>query len=217
MVDFLYLHGFASSPISQKATYFRDRTAEIGLNLVIPDLNQGDFFNLSLTRQIQQCGVLLEESGAIGIIGSSFGGLTAAWLGEKYLQVKHLILLAPAFQFAQVWLPRLGDQYQQWREQGQLAVYHYGYEQQLPLSFRFVEDLQTYSEATLQRPIPTLICHGRHDETIPVQVSRDYAQTRPWVELIELDSDHTLMESLETLWHMMKPRLIQAIALAETP
>ncbi|MDG2992140.1 alpha/beta fold hydrolase [Candidatus Synechococcus calcipolaris G9] len=212
MVNFLYLHGFASSPLSTKSSYFRDRAAEIGINLLIPDLNQGDFFNLTLTRQINQCTALLEDSGAIGIIGSSFGGLTAAWLGERHPQIKHLILLAPAFQFAQVWLPRLGDQYEQWRTQGELPIYHYGKEAFLPLGFPFVEDLMSYSETELQQPIPTLIIHGRQDETIPVQVSRDYAQTRPWVDLIEIDGDHKFIENLETLWQEMKPRLTQAIA-----
>lgn len=212
MVSFLYLHGFASSPQSTKASYFRDRAAEMGINLWIPDLNQGDFFNLSLTRQIHQCTALLAESGAIGIIGSSFGGLTAAWLGERHPQVNHLILLAPAFQFAQVWLPRLGDQYQQWRTQGELAIYHHGKEAWLPLSFRFVEDLASYSETELQRPIPTLIIHSRQDEIIPVQVSRDYAHTRPWVDLREIDGDHALMENLEDIWQSIQPRLIDAIA-----
>ncbi|WP_232288151.1 YqiA/YcfP family alpha/beta fold hydrolase [Nodularia spumigena] len=41
--DYIYLHGFASSPKSAKAQNIRDRFAEIQTKLKIPDLNAGDF------------------------------------------------------------------------------------------------------------------------------------------------------------------------------
>jgi len=53
-MEYIYLHGFASSPKSSKAQYLRDRFAEINLNLNVLDLNQEDFSNLTLTRQIEQ-------------------------------------------------------------------------------------------------------------------------------------------------------------------
>ncbi len=50
---YIYLHGFASSPSSTKAQYLRARFASLQINLNIPDLNQGDFSHLTLTRQLQ--------------------------------------------------------------------------------------------------------------------------------------------------------------------
>lgn len=202
MSVYIYLHGFASSPQSTKARYLRDRCQEIGLDLMILDLNQGDFAHLTLTRQLQQVEELINSSSEpITLIGSSFGGLTAAWLGQRNLRVQRLLLLAPAFNFLQHWLPKLSQvQLQQWQDSGYLPVYHYGEKQIIPLHYEFVRDAHQYHEQQLQRPLPTLILHGIHDEVIPVQASRDYAYSRSWVKLRELDSDHSLADVLPQIW-----------------
>ncbi|MGF1498917.1 MAG: YqiA/YcfP family alpha/beta fold hydrolase [Elainellaceae cyanobacterium] len=199
---YLYLHGFASSPKSAKAQALRQRFRSRGLDLIIPDLNQADFLNLTLTRQIQQVQAQLPPPPeASVVIGSSFGGLTAAWLGETCPTVERLILLAPAFGFMEHWLPKLGPiQIQQWRQTGVFRVYHYGEQAMMPLSYRFVTDFAQYPDSALRRSRPTLIFHGRYDEVIPIQASRRYASDRPWVTLMELDSDHSLANSLETIW-----------------
>jgi hypothetical protein len=105
--EYIYLHGFASSPQSSKAQYLRDRFSQWGLNLNILDLNGGDFSRLTLTRQIQQTQAIFPPAHIpVTVIGSSFGGLTAAWLAEKCPQIQRLILLAPAFGFLEHWLPK---------------------------------------------------------------------------------------------------------------
>lgn len=198
---YIYLHGFASSPSSAKAQEFADRFRAIDLPLLIPDLNQPSFTDLTLTRQIQQTQILFPPAPqSVTLIGSSFGGLTAAWVAQQQ-QVARIVLLAPAFGFLKHWLPRLGSQtVQQWRSTGTLSVYHYGEKQQIPLSYQFVEDASQYDESQLQRSIPTLILHGRHDDVIPVQASRDFAIDRPYVKLIELDSDHALTDVMPKIW-----------------
>ncbi len=199
--QYVYLHGFGSSPHSAKAKYFRSRFQSVGVPLQIPDLNQPDFTHLTLTRQIQQVEALIQSAPAVTLIGSSLGGLTAAWVGERNPQVDRLVLLAPAFGFLNHWLPRLGDaKLTQWQTQTTLPVYHYGSQTELPLDYRFLADFHPYDDTTLQRPIPTLILHGIHDDTIPVAASRAYAQARSWVTLRELDSDHTLANVISQLW-----------------
>ncbi|WP_071518389.1 YqiA/YcfP family alpha/beta fold hydrolase [Geitlerinema sp. PCC 9228] len=199
---YIYLHGFASGPQSRKARYLSDRFADWGYPLTIPDLNQGDFYHLTLTRQLQQVAALLPQSPQTAtLIGSSFGGLTAAWLAEKYPQVRQIILLAPAFQFLDCWLPTLSPKDRHtWQTEGKLSVYHHAYQQPLPLHHRFLTDLRSYRESQLQRPVPTLLLHGRHDEVISIEVSRQFAKTRSWVTLQELDSDHALVNVLPEIW-----------------
>lgn len=206
MNDFLYLHGFASSPQSAKARYICDRFTQVQINLKLPDLNQGDFSQLTLTRQLEQVAAEFNpNSTSATVIGSSLGGLTAAWLGQKHLQVQQLVLLAPAFKFLSHWLPQLGVQkLQQWQTEHYLMVYHYGQKRLLPLSYNFVLDAAHYQEEQLLRPIPTLILHGYHDEVIPIQASRDFARWRPWVQLIELDSDHALGNVLPEIWQAIQ-------------
>jgi uncharacterized protein len=202
MMQYIYLHGFASSPLSAKARDLSDRFAQLHIPLTIPDLNQGDFTYLTLTRQLRQVEAEFPSPpNPVTLIGSSFGGLTAAWLGQTHTQVERLVLLAPAFGFLSHWLPRLGyEQVQQWQNEGFLPVYHHGAEKMLPISYTFAEDAAQYRETEIQRPVPTLIVHGKGDEVIPIQTSVEFAESRPWVTLIELESDHALLDVSDRVW-----------------
>lgn len=201
-MQYIYLHGFASSPNSAKALYLRDRFAECNIQLQIPDLNQGDFSHLTITRQIHQVTTEFFLPGRrVTLIGSSLGGLTAAILAQKYAQIEKLILLAPAFGFLSYWLPTLeAEKIQRWQQEKYLPVYHYGEGKFLPLSYDFVKDAAQYQENAWQRPVSTLILHGKNDEVIPVQASREFTKSRPWVQLVELPSDHALGNVLPEIW-----------------
>lgn len=205
-MQYIYLHGFASSPHSAKAEYICTCFAQANIKLKIPDLNAGDFSHLTITRQLTQvASQFSHNSTPVTLIGSSLGGLTAAHLGQQYPQVQRLVLLAPAFGFLSHWLLKLGDEtLQRWQKEKYLMVYHYGDEEKLPLSYDFVKDASQYKEEALQRLIPTLILHGRHDDVIPIQVSRSFAQKRPWVEFMELDSDHGLGNVMSEIWQAIR-------------
>ena len=70
--------------------------------------------------------------------------------------------------------------------------------------------MQQYREEELQRHIPTLlIFHGRGDRVIPIQSSRDFAATRPWVKLIEVDGDHSLGTALPEIWPKIKEKVLR--------
>ncbi|MEH2080346.1 MAG: YqiA/YcfP family alpha/beta fold hydrolase [Nostoc sp.] len=206
MLHYIYLHGFASSPKSAKARDIGDRFTQIQTKLKIPDLNAGNFSQLTITRQLAQVAAeFSNDSTPVTLIGSSLGGLTAAHLGQQNLQVQRLVLLAPAFGFLSHWLPKLGDEeVQRWQQEKYIMVYHYGEQRSLPLSYDFVTDAAQYQEKLLQRFISTLILHGKKDEVIPIKASRDFARSRPWVELVELDSDHALGNVMEEIWQAIR-------------
>lgn len=203
---YIYLHGFASGPQSTKAQFFDKSFQNMGLAIEIPDLNGDEFSCLTLTRQIDQVSPLIKQSEfPVTLIGSSLGGLTAAWLAETCFQVQRLVLLAPAFNFGPIWSGQLGEKTLiDWQNSGSLLVYHYGYRRSVPIYYKFVEDLANYPQEQLIREIPTLIIHGRADEVIPVENSRHYAINRPWVQLIELDSDHALTDVMMGIWAEMQ-------------
>ncbi len=50
----LYLHGFASSPRSRKAEFFRENLAAEGLAMEALDLADRNFANLTLTGQLMR-------------------------------------------------------------------------------------------------------------------------------------------------------------------
>lgn len=206
MTAYIYLHGFASSPNSSKAKYLGDRFCDLNLNLQVLDLNQNDFTNLTLTRQIQQTiAAFPEDETAITLIGSSFGALTAAWVAQQEDRVTNLVLLAPAFGFPQSWYERLEpSQIQQWRESGYLPIYHYGKQKEIPLCYQFLADADNYPLSGLKRSCPTLIIHGLNDDVVPIQVSRDYQRQHSQVKLVELDSDHGLNDVQPEIWRLIQ-------------
>lgn len=201
MVKWFYLHGLASSPQSRKGQQIGDRLAELGQVLHRPDLNLGGFSQLTVSRQIRQVSALISPASKVVLIGSSLGGLTAAWVAQDCANVERLLLLAPAFGFPDCWLTPA--QLQDWQAAGHRSIYHHGEGRSLPLHYGFVEDARRYGSQGLTRPLPTTIIHGLHDEIIPIQSSRDYAQTRPWVNLIEVNSDHVLTHLDRHLWHSL--------------
>ncbi|MEH2105206.1 YqiA/YcfP family alpha/beta fold hydrolase [Nostoc sp.] len=205
-MHYIYLHGFASSPNSAKARDISDRFTQIQTKLKIPDLNAGDFSQLTITRQLTQVAAeFSNDFTPVTLIGSSLGGLTAAHLGQQNFQVQRLVLLAPAFGFLSHWLPKLGDEeVQRWQQEKYIMIYHYGEQRSLSLNYDFFTDAAQYQEKLLQRPISTLILHGKKDEVIPIEASRDFARLRPWVELVELDSDHTLGNVMEEIWQAIR-------------
>lgn len=205
----IYLHGFASSPASQKALYFRDRLAEQGLDLAIPDLTCGDFEHLTITGQLTVIDSLVAGQPSV-LIGSSMGGYLAALYAAHHPQVRRLVLLAPAFGFTHRWMETFGpQQVEEWKRTGYLEVYHYGDHQMRRLGYQLLEDGSQYEDFPALTQ-PTLIFHGEHDTVVPVGLSRTFSQQHPHVRLQVLDSDHQLLNVLPQIWQESRQFLIDA-------
>ncbi len=200
-MKYLYIHGFASGSRSRKALYLKEKFAAVGVDLAIPDFNQGGFSDFTISRQLQQALSYCNYSEPVTIIGSSLGGWAALLLAQQYPQVEKLVLMAPAFGFPKLWLERLSPEaLQNWQESGSMPVYHHAEQQQVLLSYQFVTNAQQYLSSNLERNLPTLVLHGHNDAVVPIELSRNFAQHHAWAHLIELDSDHGLGNVLDPIW-----------------
>lgn len=200
--NYIYLHGFASGPQSTKARYFNEKLTACGITAAIPDLNTPSFTDMTLSSQIDHVGSKLIAGDCV-MIGSSMGGLVATLTATRFPEVKALILLAPGFGIEKRWND-LVDQEKRtaWKDHGTLDVFHYASQKNEPLSYQFVEDLESYSTRNIQVTIPTLILHGKNDDVVPVSESRNFAQQNSaQVQLIELEDSHELIQSLPTIWN----------------
>jgi uncharacterized protein len=203
---YIYLHGFASGPGSTKAKYIKEQFAKIGIELQVPDLNQGDFVHLTVSRQIAQVVDLFpQDDTPITLIGSSLGGWISAIIAQNHPQVQKLILLAPAFDFLNHWLPKIGDrQLTSWKSSGYLSVYHHALKNLSPLHYDFLIDAGRYPLSEIDRVLPTLIIHGLHDDVIPIYASRAFLAQHPGVELLEWNSDHQFTGLSEEIWQEIR-------------
>ena len=199
---YIYLHGFASSPNSVKACYFKQKFAAENITLIMPDMNQNDFTNLTLTRQLNYVRNIINQlDGSITILGSSMGGLTALLLAEQIPHITQIMLLAPAFAMSEYWGSLITpEQMEYWRTSGQIAVPHYGYGGEIPLNYNFTQDLYAHKDRSFQRKLPVLICHGIHDKVVPIEFSREYRAQNEQAQLIELNDDHGLTNSMDMMW-----------------
>jgi uncharacterized protein len=200
-----YLHGFASSAKSTKAGYFAERLREHGIMLRCPDFNEPDFTTLTLTRMLDQLRTRLDESGErpATVIGSSLGGTLAILAAEKFAsRIERVVLLAPAVMFAKPGHHLLPpERIDAWRRQGFMPFFHYAYNEERPLDYRFYEDTLEYDAFGASLTQPTLIFQGVRDASVDYRTVEQFARERSNVTLSLLDDDHQLIASLPRMWN----------------
>jgi pimeloyl-ACP methyl ester carboxylesterase len=197
--NFVYLHGFASSPQSSKAQFFRRRFAEKGVELHIPSLDGGDFSGLTITGQLKVVDAAVAGRPTI-LFGSSLGGYLAALYAARHPNVEKLVLLAPAFQFPSRWRQRYSpEDLERWQQDGSTPVFHYGYKREIPLGYQLMEDSRNYEDEP-EFDQPALVLHGSFDTVVPAAISTAYAARHPNITLRLFDSGHELTDVLEDLW-----------------
>jgi dipeptidyl aminopeptidase/acylaminoacyl peptidase len=82
-------------------------------------------------------------------------------------------------------------------------VFHYGDKAERLLSYDLIEDGRQYEDYPEMRQ-PCLIFHGEHDDVVPAQWSREFAEGKDNVELHVVDSDHELLNVVEPMWRRVR-------------
>lgn len=191
--QFIYLHGFASGPNSNKAKAFKKIFKEMGISLFVPDLEEGDFTHLTVTRQMALVEKEIDkgEFERFAIIGSSMGGYLASLAANLREEVKGLYLMAPGFNFLSRWQKKLCEQFGS-NIPRLIPIFHYRYNAIKDLDTFLFRDAEHWDKFSFNRSLPVRIVHGINDDTVNISGSREFASKRPWCDLKELDSDHAL-------------------------
>jgi len=198
-----YLHGFASGAASTKARWLAGRLAAYDVTLLCPDFNLPDFSTLTVTRMLgdvdQWLATIADER--VAAFGSSLGALVAYHAAVRNPRIDRLVLLAPALDVAPSLRRGLGDsRVDEWRRDGSMEVFHYGYNEPRRVNYALFEDAEQYDPFTTPLDIPIQIFQGRRDESVSPDMVQRFAADRRNVDLHMLDDDHQLISSLPYIW-----------------
>ena len=199
----VYLHGFASSRHSGKATYLGERLRAHGLDVVTPDLNEPDFSTLTITRMLQQVRAIVDGTAEpVTLFGSSLGGYVAVNAAAAWPdRIERLVLLAPALDFSEEGLGAPGGaSLEDWKRDGEIPVFHFGYGRMMPIHYELYEDARRYDAMHAVVPMPILVFQGTGDTAVNPATVQRWAAVRPNVRLHLLDDDHQLTASLPYIW-----------------
>ncbi len=197
MKRIVYLHGFASSPLSSKARFFARHFGDLHVPFDVPDLAAGDFEHLTITGQLRVVADACRGE-AVTLMGSSLGGYLAALYAARHPEVERVVLLAPAFSFATRCGEVLGKQ-----QDGYLSVYHYGEGRERRISFDLVRDARQYEDYP-DFGQPALILHGKRDTVVPAALSQIFVESHPNAKLLRFNSGHELTNVMEPMWEAVR-------------
>lgn len=195
----VYLHGFASGPSSTKARLFSEQGDRFGWPTVVPRLDRGDFEKLTISNMIDDVVDLLFDRTLL--VGSSLGGYVASLVAARDERVKAMLLMAPAFDFADHLASKFGPEtLAAWKATGSAPIIHHEQNAMARLGYQFYED----AERHIGRPnldVPTTILLGEHDDVVSadavLSVARNSAARHPdgRIHLIMVPDDHRLIEA----------------------
>jgi pimeloyl-ACP methyl ester carboxylesterase len=179
----LFLHGLRSVRVGEKSTaLFRFAAARSRAAWRFDFRGHGDsggrLEDIPLSGHIADTGLVLERSGPAHLIGSSMGGLVAAWTAARHPErVLSLTLLAPAFRF----LERHQAAAEGPTSDDSTELQHGHDDGPLRLSAELLADLRSHDERRLAHALrcPLLVAHGELDDVVPVDAARRFVEELP--------------------------------------
>jgi pimeloyl-ACP methyl ester carboxylesterase len=199
----LFLHGFASSGHSTKATYLGQKlksVTQVESHSLEFNPTPKDFEHMTTTGLINRLRQYIVDHEIVtsSIIGSSYGGLIAVQYAHRFGGVERMLLLAPGLRWLSGGLSK--EQLEAWKNAGEIPVFHDGFQAEIPVRYDLQIDGLQYLEP-VPPTCPVIVIHGKNDTTVPINDSRAYSGNYPdKVTLIEVDADHDLNSHLPLIW-----------------
>jgi alpha-beta hydrolase superfamily lysophospholipase len=156
----LFAHGFGSDRRGAKATAVREAAGRAGASFVALDFrghgeSSGEIAALTPSRMLEDLDVVVEalvpRDATLCVVGSSLGGLAAAWWSAtRERKPAANVLVAPAFGFLDRFLAEIGpERAAAWAREGVLRYRNEWLD--VPLRHALVEDARRLSTTASRR------------------------------------------------------------------
>jgi pimeloyl-ACP methyl ester carboxylesterase len=196
----------------------REHFSRQGYTVSLPSVTIPSLEGLSPRAAVNLVKELISHQASDDLIlmGSSFGAFIALHAYDELSpdergHVRKLVLLAPALN---PWDPASGlltpERERAWKERGSAPVLNLETGVEVPVHYRFVEELRAFDTDRVRLATPVLIIHGTQDEVVPVGQSRDFAEVRPEVTLELLPDTHQLLGDPPKMLNMIERFILSA-------
>jgi acetyl esterase/lipase len=142
------------------------------------------------------------DLGPVAVIGHSAGGQLALALAQRYPNIRGVVALAPISDLRRAYDLHLSNN----------AVVEFlgGTPEQTPKHYREASPIE------IPISVPQVIIHGTRDETVPVEMSRSYLQSKhnggESVRLLELDCGHfELIDPSSAAWPPVQQAVLELL------
>lgn len=182
-------HGFTSNKDSSKYVALEPILNQEDITTLRFDFyghgeSEGKFENITISEAVDdilEAITFLEEQGykKIGLVGSSFGGISSIMAASQSESLAFLILISSVSNYIQLEDMRLSKYaLEAWKEDGFIE---YDTERNLRLKYAFYEDAKINIAYDVAKNIliPTLIIHGDKDTEVPVEQGQRLATLIP--------------------------------------
>lgn len=180
-------HGHSSSKDSKTFVSLEEKLNNANIATFRIDLyghgeSEGEFENCTISEAVEDILKAIDflkekDYSRIGLLGSSFGGISSLMVASKSDDLVILALKSPVSDYKEQKLKSIGEEgIKEWKENG-FRPYFKSDGIELKLNYSFYEDFENNNgyEAAEKIKIPTIIVHGDADETVPVEQSKKTA------------------------------------------
>lgn len=183
----LFITGFLSKRWGNKSKALAQWCEEQGWGFCCYDVrgfgeSEGKFTDYTLSDWIADARTVftaLKSDVPVTIVGNSLGSWIAWLMAQEFDIVDRLILIAPAFNMMGVRAAQISPERRQaWQSTGWMPWDDEPLHKDWPLSWKWVEESETYWQTTFDRlrPVQTTILHGVQDTVILPDGSREFAR-----------------------------------------
>ncbi len=165
--------------------------------------SDGNFENITITEAVDDilnAITFLKNRGfsKLGLVGSSFGGMSSIMAATNTNDLSLLVLKSPAADYYEIEPKRRSkEEIENWESKG--FIFHKDIDgKSKKLNYSFFADLKNNNayEAAKKIKIPTLIVHGDEDKTVPVEQSKKISANIKNCKLeIIVGADHNYSDS----------------------